>query len=383
MLPLARLLPVLLVLVTWPLTQGATLAQLPESIRPGLRVTWHGGDSTLQGSRLVRDPKGTIWYQNEWYSLADIRGSGGVGFSQLNVVSRAKDEVLCDVRHHPRDLLDEHSYLLGTQDAVVGDGTRIGDYWINPAQLKSMEARRDAGGHVAFGKRVFGDKTYDVVSMAATEGRHYYSRTYDLASGFLLFSGSMDVEPETLINNRVTGAVSQYAGRGQYSHLSFVSSRQCSIPWAEASLPDWLRAGRSVEFRGQGVQYTFEFERAAARGMHTRQVVTTHSGPGIPPLTSTVQRAFGPAMFDGLWVAPSGLAALAPRQVLDSDPHTQRAVVVGDVFEGKLPIVTRGRTDMLEQFYELQSGKLVYARYTKTMGNIGRSVSDLTLVGAR
>lgn len=372
-----------LVLAAWLLAQGPALAQLPESIKPGLRVTWHGGDSTLQGARLVRDPKGTIWYQNDWYSLTDIRGSGGVGFSQLNVVSRDKDEVLCDVRHHPRDLLDEHSYLIGTPDVVLGDGDRIGDYWVHPTQLKAMEPRRDAGGHVVFGQRVFGEKTYDVVSMASTQGGTYSSRTYDLGSGFLLFSGSMDVEPETLIKNQATGAVDRHAGRGQYSHLSFVSTRQCSMPWADASLPDWMAAGRSMEYRGQGTQYTFEFERAAARGMRTRLVVTTQSGPGLPPLTSTVARGFGAAMFDGLWVPPAGLAALEPRQILDTDPHTHREVLVGEVFDGKLPIVTRGRADMLEQFYDQRSGKLVYSRYTRTMINIGQSVFDLTLVSTR
>jgi hypothetical protein len=373
----------LLIAGIWSMNLADLPAQLPAFIKPGLRVTWHGGDSTLQGTRLVRDPKGNIWYQGDWHSLTNMRGSGGVGFSQLNVVARSENDVLCDIRHLPRDLMDDNSYLAGTQDAVTGDGKRIGDYWIHPSELAAMEKKRDPGDRVTFGKRTFGEKTYDVVSMASTQGRFYYSRTYDLATGFLLFSGSMDVEPETLVQDKAKGSVETYAGRGQYSHLSFVSSRMCTIPWADSKLPDWIKKGRSMEYRGQGVQYVFNFERAAASGMSTRQVVTTQMGPGLPALNNTVARAFGPAMFDGLWIAPEGLAALKARQVLDFDNHTGREVLVGNVFEGKLPIVTRGRTDTLEQFYDLNSGKMVYARYTKTVRNLGQSVSDLSLVENR
>ena len=348
-----------------------------DSFQRGLRVTWFGGDSTLSGTRLMRDPNGNIRYKGEWYSLTEMRGSGGVGYSQLDFVATSKDQVLCELRHHVRDLVDTESYLLGSFDVVRGDTKQIGDFWINPNRLKAMQAQKDEGGQVWFGKRRFGEQSFDVVSIASTRSDFYYSRTYDLNTGFLLFSGSMNIEPGTIIEDKKTGTTEQYAGRGQYSHMSFVGSRQVKQPWASAKLPAWMAPGKEVVYRGQSVEYRFAFDGAYAGGLSARQTVVSQSGPGLPPLTTTSARGFGAAMFDGLWIAPQALRELEASQVLDFDPSTKRQVIVGEAYEGKIPIITRSRSDMLEQFYDGNSGRMVYARYTRTVAGVGQSQSDL------
>ncbi|MCU0726446.1 MAG: hypothetical protein MUE73_11760 [Planctomycetes bacterium] len=379
---------------------GTALAQLPEFLRPGARLSWAAGDSVLEGSRFVPDPQGAIWRNNAWHRLETGPGSGGVGTTQLNIVAVDAGAVLVDVRTFL--ILDVHRNIqvASGSDAITGDANGIGDYWVHPGRLAQMQPGRDAGGMIFRGRRTLDGQEFDVVSTVAIRNGVYHSQTYDLASGLLLFGGTMDAEPDLLVTNAAGTILNQKRGRVAYSHRRLASVRTVAIPWATAPPPPWFRPGLVTDYQGvsravmdqsQGLpplpgtamRVSFAFERVAAGGVLGRQVITSALGPGLPDDRRTSPRAFGPAMFDGLWIPPGALSALIPGQRLDADPLTGQVVTFAGAEGGRAVLVSEGPGDRLEQFYDLRSGLLVFSRAIRAAGPVGRQVVELGFAGQR
>src|SRR5262245_53370573 len=74
--------------------------KLPEFLKPGARITFEGGNSTLRGTRLVpADPKtGFIKKGNDWFKLEQGQSNGGVGYTQLNIQAASPQFIAADAQ---------------------------------------------------------------------------------------------------------------------------------------------------------------------------------------------------------------------------------------------------------------------------------------------
>jgi hypothetical protein len=376
---------------------GAALAQVPDFLQVGSRLTWQGGNSTLSGSRVVPDPEGPLERDGQRYRLEGTRGGGGVGLVQLNVIQSSPQAIVADVRYLLAGGPQLNVYTSSGFDVVVGDGRGLGEYWLPPADLAAMQPGINGNTRVSRGTAQFGGQTLQVVSIATTGAGTYFSSTYDVASGLMLFSGTMNTQAGAQVADD-RGVRTDFAGAVVYSHQAFVGVRQVAVPWGSEALPQSLAPGRGLSYQGQNslqndpslglpalpgqpVAATFLFDRYVGGALVGRQVTQSYTTQGLPPLDATSNRAFGSAQFDGLWVSPRVLGQLQPQQMLDQDPVSGQIVYFGGVTGAYGVIIVQGQADYLEQYYDLQSGLLAFSRYRVDAQGVGAQVTELQLVG--
>ena len=376
---------------------GVAFAQVPGFLQVGSRLTWEGGNSTLSGSRVVPDPNGPLERDGQRYRLEGTRGGGGVGLVQLNVIASSQQAIVADVRYLLAGGPQLNVHTMSGHDVVLGDAQGLGDYWLPPARLAAMQPGLDGSTRVSRGTSQFQGQTLQVVSIATTGAGTYFSSTYDLTSGLMLFSGTMNTQAGAQVADD-RGVRTDFAGAVVYSHQAFVGVRQVAIPWASEGLSQWLAPGRSLSYQGQTslqndpslglpnlpgqpLAATFAFDRQVGAAVLGRQVTRSFTTQGVPPLDATTNRAFSSAQLDGLWLPPQALAQLRPQQVLDQDPLSGQVVSYAGVTGAYGLVIVQGQGDTLEQYYDLQSGLLAFSRYRVTTQGVGAQVSELQLVG--
>ncbi|MBW7915797.1 MAG: hypothetical protein H3C53_03785 [Trueperaceae bacterium] len=372
-------------------------AQVPGFLQVGSRLTWQAGGSSLEGSRLVPNPNGWLWQNGQWNQLESTYGGGGVGYTQVNIVGAGPDGLVGDVRSFLNTDLNAGTFVQSGVDAVVGDLSGLLPYWRSPAQLAALPEGFDGLTSVKRGPRVFGGATYDTISIATMAQGSYTSHVYDAATGLLLFGGSMDAQPGVLTVGPDGAVLQQNRGSVNYTHLLFAGARQLQVPWAGAALPAWLAPGASLAYQGQSrgemagsglpplpgsaLSVGFAFDGAVAGALVGRYWTQLANSAGLPPNQSVTLRAVGSAAFDGPWLPPEGLARLAPGQVLDQDPLTGQVAYFAGVQDGYPAIVVGGSTDDLTQYYDPQTGLMVFSRYRKLAPGIGMQVNEVWYAG--
>ncbi len=364
----------------------------------GLRLSWYAGDATLQGTKLVPDANGWLWKDDQWWSVQSSGGSGGIGLTQITVQSASPDGVVADVRYllRPDPELDVH--VPSAADLLLGDSQALGDYWISPAVLATMQPGYDGTTRIWRGPRLVNGQTYDAVSSATMSGGTYTSYTYDAATGVLLIGGMMVAQPGVLVTDPQGNVLDSASGAVSLNHRIFAAARQVSIPWAAEPPPEWASVGRTLTYQGevaaefdpatgagnlpgipQAVSYVFD--RAVGTALVGRAITRSSNGAGLPPTDSTANRVFGSAMFDGLWIPPAYLPGLTAGQVLDDDVVSGHRVVFAGIQGNVAVIQSGGAGDQLEMHYDTASGVAVFARYRWGMGAVGAQVTTMTLAG--
>jgi hypothetical protein len=369
--------------------------RLPDFMKPGARITFEEGQSTNRGTRLVRDPKlGRIQLPDgDWYREEDTgTGTGGVGLLQINLLLATPQSIVADGAMFQNTDVARHIHVTAGAVGIVGNAERLGVYWIHPARLAAMEAGKlDDATKVWRGVRRFGDRNVNVVSIATATDRSYASNTYDVESGIRLFGGSTDMDVSTFLKNFDGTDGGVIPGRATVSHSSFVGIRQTTVPWAAAPAPVWATKGRQMAWQGQQTMTGTGLVAPAATIFATIKDVTgscaiasmmfrTDNGPGLPPTDSSVERAFGSAMFNGIWLPPAAMASLSPNAVLDEDPTSGYRILVGGVSNGVASIAEQGPQGSVERFYDVGSGVLSAFRITRMTPGVGPSVTEYRLM---
>jgi hypothetical protein len=279
---------------------------------------------------------------------------------------------------------------------VTGTGDEVPGYWVSPAKLATMQEGFDGTTRVWRGPRTFLGQTFDTVSTAQISNGNYLSNTYDVASGLLLFGGSVIAAPGVLVTDQNGSLLDSAQGSVHYQHSMLAGIRQVPVPWADAPVPSWASAGTALTYQGQRsastgpasglpalpgqpLTVTQQLDQAAGSVVFGREVVETSNGTGIPPSESTTPRVFSSALLDGLWVPPDRLAELQPGQGLDQDPATGRTVTFGGSDGATATIVSAGPADRVEQRYDLRTGVLVSSRFEVSLASIGVQTTELTL----
>jgi len=376
---------------------SAAVAPSPDFLQVGSRLTWSAGDSSLSGTKLVPDPNGWLWRDNQWYRVESSGGSGGVGYEQLDILSTSDGAVVADVSHFLLTDPQLNVNVASGSAVVVGDTNALGEYWISPARLATLQEGFDGVTRIYRGPRQFDGQSVEVVASATFSGGNYIGYTYDLATGLLLVSGTMFASPGVLVTDQSGNLLDQASGAVALSHRQFVGTRQLDVPWADSPLPDWFAPGwvgtyqgeSRVEYDqssglpalpGQSVSVQQVLDRRVGTAVIGRELAQFGTTAGLPPTETTTDRAFGSAMFDGIWMPPASLAQMQPQQVLDQDPITGRTVVFGGREGGVAVIISSGQVDRLEQYYDVSSGLLTASRYIRPMPGSGPNITQLTLV---
>ena len=370
----------------------------PSVLTVGTRLTWLAGDATLEGVKLVPDADGWLWRDNQWWRPESTGGSGGAGYTQLDIVSSSTTEVVADVRTLLTIDLQRNINISGGAAVVVGNADALGDFWIAPAQLAALQEGVQGQTRIWKGQRQVGNRTFDVVSSATTSSGTYVSYTYDLATGLLLVSGTMNAGEGVFVTDESGNLIDQASGAVSMTHRQFVGTRPITVPWAASPPPAWATVGRTNVYEGvtrgelndngglppdpgrrMVVQHTFD--RAVGTALIGRQISSIETGiAGITPIPTQAERVYSSAIFDGMWIAPAALAGIAPQTVLDQDPITGQTVVFGGSQGTTALIVTQTPAELLELYYDTQSGRLVQTRYRQDMAGVGASVIELAWV---
>lgn len=375
-------------------------AQLPPFMDVGYRLSWYAGGSTLAGSRLVPDPEGWIERDGQRYRVEPTRGGGGVGVQQLDLVVASGGLLVADARGFLDAAAGGGQFMASGVDVVIGDLQALGEYWVAPARLAAMQPGITGGTRVTRGIRRFGNADLEVVSIASSRPNGYSSHTYDLASGVLLFGGTVDAQPGARITDDSGRLLDDLRGSVGYTHLAFLDVRRLEVPWLGAPGPAWLRPGTTVVYEGtrraefvqpsglpplpgDGLRVAYAFERELGGALVATSIVEAANPAGVPMPPTTSRRVFATAGFDGLWIPPDALARLGPGTLLDRDPFTRQDVVYGGLSGDYHVIIVQAPGEYGEFYYERGSGFLAFTRHRRQADAVGVMVTELGYVGTR
>ncbi|HVT91051.1 MAG TPA: hypothetical protein VHD56_19520 [Tepidisphaeraceae bacterium] len=393
--------PVLLMfLATSTLAQNSPAPQLPPFLKPGMRITYQGGNSTLRGTRMVLDPQfGYIKKGNDLYRLEEGRSGGGVGYTQLNIQAADPNLIAADVAIYLNVDLANNIVVGSGFATMVGNASGLGDYWKPLSMLSAVtdgpQPDGTVGSHSVYS---LNGQNYNVVTIRYSGPNRTSINSYDLQTGLLISGGSIDTDAATIItdpNGVVQGSAN---GSAQISHLRFVSVRQVNIPWAGDPMPPGLVKGSRFEYQGgdravlgggaglpplppRAVAMSLIIGDIASGCAVSTIVQRADLGQGIPPSQTTANRCFSSAQLNGLWISPRAVAAMQPNQVLDQDPVTRFRVIFAGVQNGFASIYEQGPREMVERYYALQTGLLTSSRITRTTANIGQQITEYNLTG--
>lgn len=372
---------------------------LPAWMTPGTRITYHGGNSTIQGAKQAFKPNPNGTWTNaagQTFSPEDLAGSsGGVGYVQLTVVAADQQVVAADRRDFLIIDPQRGTCQLNGASAIVGNVGRLGSFWIHPAELQRMAQMHQGGVTVQRVQYQIGGQAYDALSILTQSPGAYASTLYDLASGLLL-SESTSNAGEASWAPDINGTTSSLQpGASQLSHLRLLAIRPTQLPWANDPLPAFVVQGQTFTWSGQQTVGGIGGPGGGNFGANVSSVVQVGQRVGgialcrqtmpvghygLPPQTASVDRVVGCAMPGTIFIAPQRLAQLQPNQPLDADPITGYRTIFAGQQNGIAMIVEQGTADAMQYGYDFQTGMLVGVSTTKDVANIGRQTTQLQLM---
>jgi hypothetical protein len=283
---------------------------------------------------------------------------------------------------------------------VVGDANGLGEYWQPPSQLAALRPGVDGPTRITRGLRRFGNVDLDVVSIATSRPDTYVSHTYDLASGLLLFGGTVFRQEGARIADDSGRILEDLRGSSGYTHLAFLGVRQLEVPWLGAAPPAWAAPGTTIVYEGtrraefaqpsglpplpgDGIRVAYTLQQRLGDGLLAASLVEEANPAGVPMPGVTSQRVFASNGFDGLWIPPDALARLAPNTLLDRDPYTRQDVVYAGTSGDLHVILVQNTGEVGEYYYDRGSGFLTFTRHRRSADRVGVMVTELGYVGIR
>ncbi len=371
---------------------GARNTPAPAWVRPGARISYYSASAATYhaGGRvsLVPDPGGD-WSDangNSYKESAIPSGTGGAGYTQIDVVAVRRDAVLCEMR----------SYILvnGLQGPTkLGRVTPVRvhpsgcDFWIQPALLKRWVGTNTGGVSIQRLNYKVEGRTFDALYINTKVQGGTVSYAYDAATGVLLsYNASSRAQRPGMALNRSgmnSGTLSRTYGRNIAIHR-FRGLRQVDLPWKAAPAPKWTRRFQGASYRGAittampgmpplrlPLSSTVQVRRRLGDWVECEVVARMHPGdPNFPVLPSRAVKIQAPGQVGGLWMAPSAMRQLRKGQILDRDPVTGGIIGVldrGRGPQGRPVVVIResGQTDPWDYTYDARTGMLLSFRKTE------------------
>lgn len=366
----------------------------PAWVKEGLRLSYYAAAASVPQSYYYYTPdENGQWVSDDGqrWNRGDQPGGGGHGVTQVDVIALdAQAAVLNAVSWN-------YTNATGPLAPIPGGEARLvmlpggGDWWVNPRALAHLAPVVSPGLKIVRMQQRLGAAVYDVVRIQSESNGARSARSYDLKSGLLVYSSSMTPGQ----GDRFT------KGNLLLTETRFLGYRRLALPWAAAGLPDWLTAGKTLQFQGSLVT-TVAGTGPVALGLAAEIAVTQRGRnyalvtkrtqlqgmAGMPAQTEQGEAASGLVHVGGLWVPPDALRALQVGQVLDVDEVTSSQVTVSgrgrDANGAEVLVLTAAaRTTSAELRYDLTTGVLAGIRLTDRRSDICTMVTELVLTQVR
>ncbi len=369
----------------------------PPIIKPGTRLIYFGGSSTIAGTRtkLVPDDKGN-WFDpktGQKYSERDVQGSGGVGYTVGRVSHVDRHVAAINIASYLLDPLAKTvSYTGG--GGVVSNAGAGGDFWIHPAVLKNIREIREPGNFIGRTPYVIMNRKYNAIRFQNDSDNGHTTYVYDLDSGLMIFHGSSNIAGGVLTPPGPDGRPGIGAGNTFLSHNMLVEVKDVDIPWKNAPVPQWVNQFRELRYAGgvttaiQGVNPTTQAmsviitPKARENGWLRYTNTNTHHVYGLPPQQSTTEGAAGQAGLGGLWIPPQGMANLKVGQVLDSIDILKTKTIVTDIGRGHITLSEIGQLHRSDASYDTTTG-LMTGVTLRQQNQLAITTTQLRLNGQR
>lgn len=360
----------------------AALGDFPAWLRPGARVTYFAGTATLPGvsTQLVPDENGG-WRDGNGrtYREDQVPSTGGGGLTQYDFVNVAPDCVAATMTIHTYIDAGLQTTTQTGISPLVGDQNGFTDLWVPPAKLRAMAEQQGGGLTVRRVKYPLNGRTFDALVTQTKSDSGYQRYTYDMETGLMLvFSAS---STSANVATRVGGTIQQGAGGTTITSVVLKNLRMVSLPWSGQNAPQWLQAGKRLDYTGtyqnsltEGTmapwRYGMSIQLTEVRGACAAAKLQTQIdyGSGAGPQTTDSQAIYGPASFGNVYLDARALQRLQRGQELDRDPVTGRRLVFVGSDARTATILEQGPVDQQSFTYDLQSGVLVATSQRQQQG---------------
>jgi hypothetical protein len=353
----------------------------PDWVKPGVKITFWSGSAIIQDqagqSTLTPDPNGRLMVDGKKYRQSWVAGgSGGVGFTQIDIVGVSKDIVVMQTSSFLHDGSVEAPTLMTVVPFTCH--TSGCDWWIHPSALRMLAQQ---GTFAMPGKWTTNGQLRDVFLVRDGAG----STVYDAETGILL-SWSNQVKntgTETYYDPATQTAQVRPKTGSTLAVNQFRSVRTTyRSELAGMPLPATALSFKGLEARldktmdmqvGMGPSpvegFTARLERVLEKGNWlviklTRLSMST-SGMAVPLREQrSVLLITTPAAIGSSFLPTEYLQGLKQGQVLDRDPVTGYTVGVSQVGQdgNGRPMVAITRGGPIEQttyYYDAKSGVMV------------------------
>ncbi|MCC7354356.1 MAG: hypothetical protein IT330_11420 [Anaerolineae bacterium] len=315
-------------------------APAPNWLREGSRVTYY-----VQSATIAQDPD---------------EGSAGAGWVQYDLVALDGETAVAATKFY----LDAgNGVVLPSITAFSLGIPGAGDYWLDPAILKTAERVANDQLVVVHIPTTISGKKYNAVRFEYHPEGAEYVWMFDEVTGVLLFyRHAIGKEGDA---------------RRQLADATFVRQRQLKLPWQAEAAPDWVEAGASLRYEGTydvaamgspagSLPYEVRVEMGRSQGKWSRYKVTDY----VSGRTNGVaERITGVAqLFDALWLPPEALAALRTAKTLDRDPVTGAQIAVARGRSGTIVLTESGESYYTKLTYDGKDGTLLAIEQETTSG---------------
>ncbi len=345
---------------------------VPSWVRPGLRLTYYLMTGSLPGSvnGWVPDEEG-LWRDREGRTYStERRGHSSHGLVQATVAGMDSQTVALAEPFYLFNGEDTTPVLNRNMDMLVTPDTG-GDFWMHPQRQVQLCQQQPWAQPPVAGQMVGrlvnwteAGQTYQATAITNLGSANRTVYVYDRVSGRLLYLSRLtrsapDIrKPEMTLQDSVSYA----------TFLRFVGVRQLSLPWIDASLPEWTQHVQSLSYRGQftlqgpgmtptPLSMASDFQ-IARRGQNWLlvNVRSMMQGTVAPNETTGVS---GPGSLPPLGIAPQILAGMRVGQEIDRDPQTGFVVRVSHTDAQGVILQSDGPLQSFTYVYDRQQGMLI------------------------
>ena len=346
----------------------APVGGLPEVVQPGQRLSFVSASATVGGVRnvLVEDDQGN-WVDpqtGQHYSAQNNSGQGAMTVEQLDVLHASGGVIAGDLTML---LVDPLSGSLSTTQvqAITGTAEALGEYWVAPAKLATLQVGEQGGVRVLRGPYTVEGREYDTVTVRNTTAQGFSRATYDTRTGLcLIATGSLTGQPVQTVGidgKATTGSLGTMIYQRRLS-----GARALRTPWAGSRMPLPERAlefagGYAMRVDGTPDLPAWSFRASIALERGQGDLLTARIRTAVDPGNGQAQqgeqlRIVVAGALLPLAIAPDVLQQLRAGQEIDQDPVTRTRTWIEAADAQTVCLAAQSATEHSRTWFDRRTG---------------------------